>query len=260
MSEEIRISTTPKRVALARRTHREVVLTLSIAFGVLAVVILIVGSLLAAQGIASLPVVIVVAVALLCFPLVAWSRTRRAVRRADLYLAADGTTQFLVGTDALTVADTVIPFRQITCIYFKVEKGQFSGVGRKPRAERPVATKIDPAQSEKLYVDGAMSWARMMIGVTDRDTIDAPESMINPMSSLPSSGVGSGRINIPFGAYLSRDDFAGFFVALKGPAAAHGFPLGLVSRTEKWTQAQASAAKTPDEIRREAPSIIDAQS
>ena len=62
------------------------------------------------------------------------------MRRADRYLAADGTTQFRVGTDALIVADTVIPFRQITCIYFNVEKRQFSDAGKRPRGDRPVAT------------------------------------------------------------------------------------------------------------------------
>ncbi len=259
MPDEIRIATTAERVALARKTHSEVVWTLSIAFGVLAAVIVTVGSLSAAQGNVKLPVVIAVGVALLGFPVVAWFRTRRAVRRADLYLAADGTTQFRVGPDALTVADTVIPFEQITCIYFRVEKAQYSGTERTKPVDHPVGTKIDPVQSEKLYVEGAMSWARMMVGVIDRESIAAPERMINPLNAFPSSGLGSGRINIPFGAYLSRDDFAVFLEALQGPAAAHGFPLGVVDRGVKWSQAQASAAKTPDEIRKEAAAVLETQ-
>lgn len=199
MSDEIRIATTKERVAHAHQVHSEVVWSLSIVFGVLAAVVVTVGSLLAAQGEATFPGVAIVGVGLLAFPVVAWWRTSRAVKRADLYLAADGTTQFRVGPDTLTVADTVIPFDQITCMYFRIDKEHYSGAERKQPAERPVGDKIDPAQREKLYVAGALSWARLIIGVIGRDTIDAPEPMINPLSNLPSSGLGSGRINVPFG-------------------------------------------------------------
>lgn len=82
--------------------------------------------------------------------------------------------------------------------------------------------------------------------------------MINPLSNLPSSGLGSGRINVPFGTYLNRHDFEAFYEALRGPATAHGFPLGVVSGGANWAAAQATAAKNPEEIRREAASLLDA--
>ena len=77
------------------------------------------------------------------------------------------------------------------------------------------------------------------------------------MRSLPKSSLGRGRIDIPVGAYLTRDDLVVLFEALEPRAASYNFPMGVVSGVINWAQAQTMLSRSRDEIWDEAKTVIN---
>lgn len=108
----------------------------------------------------------------------------------------------------------------------------------------------------RLYQNGAKSGVDVIIGVRDRDSLGAPKGMIDQLLTLPSSSCGSGRINIPFSAYLSGTLFVRFHDLLLEPSRRFGIPLGVVSGVCTWAHVLTSVAGTPEQIRSEAPLIL----
>ncbi len=268
--QETVIATTPDRVELARKTHRSVVIKLGIIMAILAAVILTAGIYLSGRGEASLSGILIIAGAFLAMIWVYWWVNRREVAKAERFLAADGATQFRITDQALTVGDTAFPFAQITGIFFNLELEIYSsgGITGQAMSRRlhmsednimgtAVGVRAGTKLRRQLYQDGAKSWAWMTLGVEDRDTIAPSSFAINPMRSLPKSSLGRGRIDIPVGAYLTRDDLVVLFEALEPRAASYNFPMGVVSGVINWAQAQTMLSRSRDEIWDEAKTVIN---
>lgn len=252
-SPAVRVAITSERVALARKTHGSVLRFMIIVFGILIAALLGVGIPLSLSGRASLVGLLIVALIFALVPVLVWWTNKRTLTRAERFLARDGETVLSVGPDSITIADIVVPFEKVTCVYFNLEKEVYGGT-----VAKGVGGRMGTGQRRKLYSDGAKSWGELMIGVQDRTAIEAPEGFINPLRTLPKSGFDSGRIDIPFGALLNRADVDVFLGALQEPAARHGIPHGVVTGIMNWSNAQVGAADAPDKIRADAAGLLTA--
>lgn len=255
---------------LARRTHRSVKRTLFITFAVLAAVILTAGLYLSQSGQASFWGVIGVAVAFVAVPFGMAAVISKIERDADRFLAADGSTQFVVGPSALAVGDIVVPYERITCMYANAEGEQYSSGGirgeamayrmglseNRPTAGRAVGAAIGTAQRRKLYREGAKSAISLTIGIDQKTTIAAQKGMINQLKMLPQRGDDPGRIDIPFGAYLSTDELEVLLGAVHRVTGGTAFPIAIVGGVMNWSSAQASPSETRDKIWEEFPALV----
>ncbi|MGO1538406.1 MAG: hypothetical protein ACTHZ9_02255 [Leucobacter sp.] len=131
--QQLVVFTPAERVELARRTHRSVKRTLGITFVLLAAVILIAGVYLSQSGQASFWGVIGVAAVFLAVPFAMAATISKTERDAERFLAADESTQFVVGPSSLVVGDTVVPYERITCMYANAESEQYSSGGIRRR-------------------------------------------------------------------------------------------------------------------------------
>src|SRR6185312_2507842 len=112
----------------ARGTHRSVVRIFALLFGALAAVALMAGLVLVPR-LTSTVGVCVVAGAFLMVPVLVGLWVRKAERRAELFLAADGTTVLRADTHGVSVAGVDIPYQRITCLFANVEQGHYSSGG-----------------------------------------------------------------------------------------------------------------------------------
>ena len=254
----ITFSVAPERLKLARRTHQSVSRTLAVAMGTLALVIAVLGSLLSQQGTTSLPGSLAVAAAFaVCAVFMVWS-TSKTLRRAERFLAADGATLFVVGPTSLRVADFEIPYERITCMYAQVEGETYSAGGirgevmayrmdlseDRPTPGRAVGTRIGNTQRRKLYRDGAKSAISLAIGIDKKATLQVPEGVINPLKLLPHRGADPGRIDVPFGAFLSDVELQQLLGSVHGATGGNAFPIMIVSGILDWATASTSVCET----------------
>lgn len=270
---EVLVGTTAERIEMARKATNKVAILGAAFMVILALVIALLGIWLGGQGKASAAGSVGVAGFFAAFGWLIWWTTKREFKKAQQFVAGDGFTQFRITAQSLTVADTVIPFEQITGIFFNLEKEIYSTGGirgeimaqrlgledRESLLGRSAGSFAGSRMRRKLYTKGAKSWAQMTVGVVGRDALLPAPFKINPMHSLPKSGLNSGRIDIPVGAYLTRDHLVVLFEALTQPAQSYGFPLGVVSGTMSWAQAQTMLSGTPEQIRQEAAQMLPAK-
>lgn len=264
------ISTAPERVSRARRAHRSVIRIFFIVYGLLAAGILLTGLFLANLGRASGWGIVVVAAVFLAIPFLATSSILRMERKAERFVAADGATQFVVGAQALAVADVVVPYERITMMYAKAEGEQYSAGGirgevmayrmglaeDRPGPGRAVGAVIGSRLRRKLYRDGAKSTISLTIGIDRASTIAAPEGMVNGLRALPKRGDDPGRIDIPFGAYLDFDDLQTLLGAVHRATGGSVFPIGVVSGVMNWELALAAACEPRQKIWEEFPTLL----
>lgn len=255
---------------LARRTHRSVKRTLGITFVLLAAVILIAGVYLSQSGQASFWGVIGVAAVFLAVPFAMAATISKTERDAERFLAADESTQFVVGPSSLVVGDTVVPYERITCMYANAESEQYSSGGirgeamayrmglseNQPTAGRAVGAAIGTGQRRKMYREGAKSAISLTIGIDQKSTIAAPAGMVNQLKTLPKRGDDPGRIDIPFGAYLSTDDLEVLLGAVHRATGGTAFPIAIVAGVMNWSAAQAATCETREKIWEELPSLV----
>ena len=227
-----------ERVELARTTHRAIIRTFFLIFVILAVVILGGGVALSLTGTTSRPGVLVVGVLFLVVPFLMRAWILRAETRGERSLGSDGVTLLRLEPAALTVGDVTIPWERVTCIYAQTPGEVYSTGG---------GTRTGSGLRQRMYREGALSTINLAIGVDQAATLNAPEGVINPMRTLPKSGADSGRIDIPFGAYLGADDFGALWPALEA-IARERFPAKIVTGDLAWASATASAAGTREKI------------
>ncbi len=122
------LATTPDRVALARRTHRSVVRSFVLLYGALAAVVLFAGLVLAPRLTSGVGVCLVAA-ALLLVPLALGLWARKAERRGELFLAADGTTVIRADAHGVSVAGVELPYERTTCLYATMDREAYSSGG-----------------------------------------------------------------------------------------------------------------------------------
>lgn len=270
-SQGVVIATTPQRVDQARRTHQRVIRRGFIIFGIVVAVLLGVGIPLSVSGTTSLVGILVLAAVFALIPVgILWS-TRRLERRAERFLAADGATVIVVGQEALTVADVVVPYERITLVYANTEQEHYSsggarGAGAVERADltqgatsagNVAGAKIGTGMRRALYREGAKSGIEVVIGVDHVSSLDVPDGFVNRLASLPKRGEEPGRIDVPFGAYLGIEDLRGFLEAVTAATDGQLFPVGVVNGTLDWAAAQSSAAETREKIRDEFAGIAE---
>lgn len=270
---EVQIGTTPERIELARKATNTVAVTGAAIMVFLALVITLLGTWLGGKGQASASGSWIVAGAFAACGWLIWWMTKRDFKRAQQFVSSDGATQFRITAQSLTIGDTVIPFEQVTGIFFNLEKEIYSNGGirgeimaqrmgmedRESMIGRAAGSFIGTRLRRKQYVEGAKSWAEMTVGVVGRESLLPAPFKINPMHSLPKSGLQSGRIDIPVGAYLTRDHLVVLYESLVEPARVHNFPLGVVSGVMNWAQAQTMLSRSPDQIREEATQVLPAK-
>lgn len=266
---EVVVGTTPERVELARRTYRSVSWKITIIMLTLVAVILVAGIYLAGRGEASLLGVFIVSGVFLAMIWVYWWMNRREVLRAQRFLSQDGATQFRVTPHAITVGDTVIPLEQVTGVFFNLDLEIYSsgGITELAMSRRlhlsednimgnAVGARMGTKMRARMYREGAKSWAQMTLGVENRDSIATSTFEINPMRTLPNSKLGRGRIDVPVGAYLTRDDLVVLFEALEQSARTFNFPIGVTSGDLNWAQAQTMLSTPREQIWEESSQVL----
>lgn len=268
--DAIIITTSPERVALARRAHRSVKRTLFIIFGILALAIFLLGLFLSSVGRTSLAGIIGITAVFVAFPCFTALSVNRMERKAERFLATDGATQFSVGAQALTVGDTVLPYERITMMYAKAEGEQYSSGGirgevmayrmdlseNRPGPGRAVGAAIGSRLRRRLYREGAKSTISLTIGVDHASSIAAPEGVMNGLRSLPKRGDDPGRIDVPFGAYLDFNDLQVLLGAVHRATEGRAFPIGVVSGAMNWEMALAAACEPRQKIWDEFPTLF----
>lgn len=212
-------------------------------FSVLTGVILASGIPLALNGRGSLVGVIVVAAAMFTTGLLVRAVTNKSMRVAERYLATDGVTQLVVGPQALVVADTVVPYERITCLYVNVEQEVYSS-GRNLGAGGKIGTNM----RHKLFAEGAKSGITLAIGVDKKAVIAAPEGFINPLRALPKRGDDAGRIDVPFGAFLPVEELQPLLNAVHKATGGQMFPIKVVSGAINWALATNAPSETREKI------------
>ena len=269
-AQALTISTTRERVELARRTHRSVTRTLFTIFCILAAVIFGVGIPLAVNGRASLWGVIGVGAVFVIFPFFVALSNSKIERTAERYLASDGETQFVVGPTSLVVGDTVLPYERMTYLYANAEGEEYSNGGirgeimayrmdltdQRPTAGRAIGSRIGTAQRKKLYRDGAKSGISLAIGIDQKSTISAPKGVINELKTLPKRGDDPGRIDVPFGAYLTLEELHLLLGAVYQATGGIAFPIALVSGALNWASATTAAGDTRETIWKEFATLV----
>lgn len=243
-----------------------------VIFVILAAVIMVVGGLLSTSGRASLAGSIVVGVVFLLVPVLMHLSIARMQKRAERFVAGDGTTLFAVGPDSLRVADVVIPYDRITCLLANPALEEYSNGGvrgevmaarlglteDRPTFGRAIGSRVGTKQRRRLYRDGAKSGIELVIGVDRKAEIDAPEGAINALRTLPHRGDDPGRIDVPFGAYLTITDLEDLLAAVYRASGGQRFPIGIVTGTMNWATATTAPAETREVIWQEAEKALAA--
>ena len=267
------VATTPERVALARRAHRSAKRTFFIVFFVLAGLFLPIGLFLASRGQATIWSVVLVTAILVVIPFLAALPITRMERKAELFLAADGATQFVVGAQSLTIGDLVVPYERITMVYAQARGEYYSGGGirgealayrldlanDRPGPGRAAGAIIGTRLRRKLYREGAKSTISLAIGIDRAQTIAAPAGVVSPLKALPKRGDDPARIDVPFGAYLGFDELEALLGTLFRATSGTAFPIGVVSGVMNWEMALASACDPRQEIWERFPSLVPQQ-
>lgn len=255
------LSTAASRIELARKTHRSVTLSFFVIFGILTVTILTVG-LIWIPELTSTAEVLAVAGAFVSVPFFTKLWIRRMERRAELFLAADGTTLIEVNPHGLTLADVTLPYDRITCLYANAEQEHYSSGGLlgevmayrlnltedRPTIGRGIGALMGTGLRRRLYADGAKSGIFLCIGVDQKATIAAPAGMVKKVPGTPQRGDDPGRIIMPFGAYLGLAELEALLSAVREVPGGQLFPSGLVSGTWNWNAAQVGASETREKI------------
>ncbi len=261
-----------ERIALARKTHASVARSMFIWFGVVSAVILIAGVSLALNDRASLPGVIVVALGFLVVPWVMAATLRKSLARAMLFVGSDGSTQVVVDDSGIRVADVLLPYERITFVVGTVEGEVYSDGGlrgeamayrldladERPTLGRAVGVRVGTGARKKLYREGAKSTISLSIGIDCASTIDAPAGMVNQLRTLPHRGEDPGRIDMPFGAFLSNEQLEQLLGTIYQRTQGTRFPIGIVAGALDWASVTTSAAETREEIWRSCDRVITA--
>lgn len=255
------LATTASRIELARKTHRAVFRSSVVIFGILVAIILTIG-LIGIPHLTSTAGILVVAGAFLSVPFFARLWMRHLERRAELFLAADGTTLIEVNAHGLTLAGVALPYERITCLYANTEQEHYSDGGMRgeimayrlnltedrPTIGRGIGALMGTKVRRRLYTDGAKSGIFLCIGVDQKSTIAAPDGMVKKVPGAPQRGDDSGRIIMPFGAYLGLAELEALLSSVRELSGGQQFPLGLVSGTWNWNAAQVGASETREKI------------
>lgn len=246
------LATTAERVGLARRTHRSLVRGFAWLYGTLAAVIVGAGYFLIPEGRANLAGITVIVGVFLLIPVAAGVWIRRLERRAERFLAADGTTLLRADPHGVTVADVVLPYERITCLYANVEQETYSDGGlrgevmayrlglsdNRPTVGRRIGALFGTGMRRRLYATGAKSGIFLCIGVDRKSLLAAPPGLVERARLAPQRGDDPGRIIMPFGAYLGAADLKELLDSVRDFTDGTLFPLGVVSGTMNWAAAQ----------------------
>ena len=255
------VTVAPERMALAEGAHRSVTRMMFILFGALVAVILATGIPLSLGGRTWLPGILIIAAVFAAFPfIVAWTNSR-TLARAKMYVSRDGSTQIVVDTEGMRIADTYLPYERITFVAATV-KGETYSMGGIPGEmmawqvgavdDRPGLSRIGGALigsvlRRKLYRDGAKSTLFLTIGVDQKSRLDAPEGFINGLRALPKRGDDPGRIDMPFGAFLEARELEYVIGVIHHLSGGGQFPAGFVFGDLNWSCVQADACE-PREV------------
>lgn len=251
-----------ERVTLARKTHASATRTLFIWFGALAATVLIIGIWLAGARRAPLAGVLLLGLGLLAVPVIFAATNRRCLSRAMLFVGSDCTTQLVADNQGLRIADVFLPYERITFLGGTVDGDHYANGGlcgeslaeqmeiesKPPTTTRALGVRVREDSGKKLQRKGAKSNVTLAIGLDQASTIRAPKGMICQLRSVGSRVNDPGRIDMPFGAFLSVEQLELLLGTVYQKTAGKMFPIGIVAGATDWQTATARAVDTRDEI------------
>lgn len=251
-----------ERVALARKTHASATRTAFIWFGALASFVLIAGIWLAGTRRAPLAGVLVLGLGLLAIPVLFAATNRRCLSRAMLFVGSDCTTQLVADNQGLRIADVFLPYERITFLGGTVVGEQYANGGlcgevmadqmeieaTPPTTTRALGVRVNETSRKKLQRKGAKSTVSLAIGVDQASTIRAPKGMICPLRAADGGESDPGRIDMPFGAFLSVEQLELLLGTVYQKTGGKQFPIGIVPCARDWETVMAQAVDTRAEI------------
>lgn len=253
----LRLTTTRERIDLARRVHRAIIGKFAVLFVCLAGVILFAGLVLAPQATSTVGVLIL-AGAFLAVPVAVALWVLHVERRAELFLASDGITVVQADPRGVSVAETLIPYERITCLYgnveFVVNLGSEStaqapkGYGVIDAQKGPVWTRVGTGLHRRWYTHGAKSGIWLCIGVDKMGSLGEPNQIVRKVPLVPDAGDDTGRVLIPLGAYLGFGDLESLLRYVQHQTGGALFPLGIVDGAMDWASVQVGASDSREKI------------
>lgn len=261
-----------ERVALARKTHASATRTAFIWFGALAAIVLIAGVWLASARRAPLAGVLVIGLGVLAIPALFAATNRRCLARAMLFVGSDCTTQLVADNHGLRIADVFLPYERITFLGGTVAGEHYANGGlcgeaiadqmeieaKPPTTTRALGVRRNDTSRKKMQRKGAKSTVSLAIGIDQASTIRAPKGMIYPLRALGNGVNDPGRIDMPFGAFLSAEQLELLLGTVYQKTAGKMFPIGIVAGAPDWQTVTARAVNTRDEIWRTFDGLIAA--
>ncbi|MDI6022740.1 hypothetical protein QBL02_04190 [Leucobacter sp. UT-8R-CII-1-4] len=251
-----------ERVALARKTHASATRKVFICFGALAAIVLIAGVWLAWTRRAPLAGALLLGLGLLAIPAVFAATNRKCLSRAMLFVASDCTTQLVADNHGLRVADVFLPYERITFLSGTVAGDHYADGGlcgeamadqmeieaKPPTTTRALGVRVRDDSRKKLQRKGAKSTVTLAIGIDQASTIHAPKGMICQLRAAGNGVNDPGRIEMPFGAFLSVEQLELLLGTVYQKTGGKKFPIGIVAGAPDWQTMTARAVDTRDEI------------
>ena len=239
-------------------------------FGALASIVLIAGVWLASTRRAPLAGVLVLGLGLLAVPALFAATNRRCLSRAMLFVGSDCTTQLVADNQGLRIADVFLPYERITFLGGTVAGGHYANGGlcgevmadqveieaKPPTTTRALGVRVTDTSRKKLQRKGAKSNVSLAIGIDQASTIRAPKGMICPLRAAGNGVNDPGRIDMPFGAFLSAEQLELLLGTVYQKTAGKMFPIGIVAGAPEWETVTARAVDTRDEIWRTFDTLI----
>ncbi|MDO5094694.1 MAG: hypothetical protein Q4D79_14980 [Propionibacteriaceae bacterium] len=225
---DVVITTTPERIALARRTHLTQPLTLLVPF---TAIVAFVGLLWRTGGDPQLMLILWIVVGFLgLLVYVSALAMQRPLRKAMRCIAADGQTQLVVSDSQLRIADVAIPLDRVTLVAAllpaedigPVFRGGFlSGTSNGLRLGRLI--------TRNLRSQGADSEITLGVGIDLCSSIDDPRGFVHALDQTASHD--PGWIEMPFGAFQGIAELGRVLDALRQHSQGR-FPV--IATTDGW--------------------------
>ena len=225
---DVVITTTPERIALARRAHLRQPLLLLVPF---APIVAFVGLLWWMRVDPQLMLMLWILVGFLGLLIyVSALAMQRPLRKAMRFIAADGETQLVVSGGQLRIADVTVPLDRVTLVAALLPAedigpafrgGLLSGTSNGLRLGRLI--------TRNLRSQGADSEITLGVGIDLCSSIDDPKGFIHALDQTASHD--PGWIEMPFGAFQGIAELDRVLDALRQRSQGR-FPV--TSTTDGW--------------------------
>lgn len=166
-------------------------------------------------------------------------------RKADRFVAADGTMLWIDQTGITVAGDVRIPVGAVSGVW---------GVDRAPALRQRAATAFFGAPG-RVMLRAGVNTADITIGIVDVSAVTDPGGVVKRFRALP-SGLVPGRLEIPFGAQFDTPDLHAALRAFRAVLPLE-VPVRLSSGAFDYAAAWAGTADDVETIRRAEASRTD---